>query len=80
MASREDYLVLSNLPPSSIQQKLALVVALLIILPAVVISATGTQQVKLSAVDALVPLYGMAMFVRNLRPGKQEEAVVIAFL
>jgi hypothetical protein len=61
--SRDENPVLSNLPPSSAQQKLALVVALLIVLPALLISVTGMQQVKLAAIDALVPLYGMAMFV-----------------
>jgi signal transduction histidine kinase len=65
MVSREEGLVLSNLPPSRTQQKLALIVALLIVLSAILISATGMQQVKLPAIDALVPLYGMAMFVSD---------------
>lgn len=65
MPSRDEDLVLSNLPPSRPQQKLAVVVALLIVVPAFVISTTGTQQVKLAAIDALVPLYGMAMFVSD---------------
>jgi signal transduction histidine kinase len=65
MASREEDLVLSNLPPSRRQQKLALSVALVIVLAASAISATGEQQVKLAAIDALVPLYGMAMFVSD---------------
>jgi hypothetical protein len=43
-------------------------VTLLIVLPAVLISATGMQQVKLAAIDALVPLYGMAMFVSDDPP------------
>jgi signal transduction histidine kinase len=63
--SRDENPVLSNLPPSSAQQKLALVVALLIVLPALLISVTGMQQVKLAAIDALVPLYGMAMFASD---------------
>jgi hypothetical protein len=63
--SRDEDLVLSNLPPSRTQQQLALIVALLIILPALLISATGIQQVKLTEIDALVPLYGMAMFVSD---------------
>jgi hypothetical protein len=50
MASREEDLVLSNLPPSRTQQKLALSVALVIVLAAFVISATGEQQVKLVAI------------------------------
>jgi signal transduction histidine kinase len=65
MVSRAEDLVLSNLPPSRTQQKLALVVALLIVLPALLISVTGMQQVKLAAIDALVPLYAMAMFVSD---------------
>ena len=65
MASREEDLVLSNLPPSRTQQKLALIVALMIVLVASLISATGMQQVKLAAIDALVPLYGMAMFASD---------------
>ncbi|WGD55182.1 MASE4 domain-containing protein [Bradyrhizobium sp. CB1650] len=65
MVSREEDLVLSNLPASRAQQQLALIVALLIVLPALLISATGMQHVKLAAVDALVPLYGMAMFVTD---------------
>jgi signal transduction histidine kinase len=65
MVSREKDLVLSSLPPSRMQQRLALIVALLIVLPALLISATGTQQVKLPAIDALIPLYGMAMFVSD---------------
>jgi hypothetical protein len=65
MVSREEDLVLSNLPPSRPQQELALIVSLLIVLPALLISATGMQHVKLAAVDALVPLYGMAMFVTD---------------
>jgi hypothetical protein len=65
MASHEEDLVLSNLPPSRTQQKLALSVALVIVLAASLISATGLQQVKLPAIDALVPLYGMAMFVSD---------------
>jgi signal transduction histidine kinase len=60
-----DDLVLSNLPPSRTQQQLALIVALLIVLPASLISATAMQQVKLAEIDALVPLYGMAMFVSD---------------
>src|SRR3954451_12414066 len=65
MFSRDEDLVLSNLPPSRAQEQLALVVALLIVMPAFVISATGIQQVKLAAIDALVPLYGMALFVTD---------------
>src|SRR3954452_10132759 len=65
MPAHAQDLVLSNLPPSRTQQKLALSVALLIVLAAFFISATGEQQVKLAAVDALVPLYGMAMFVSD---------------
>ena len=65
MISREEDLVLSSLAPSRAQQQLALIVALLIVLPALLISATGMQHVKLAAVDALVPLYGMAMFVTD---------------
>ncbi|MCK1595036.1 MASE4 domain-containing protein [Bradyrhizobium sp. 164] len=65
MASREGDLVLSNLPPSRTQQKLALSVALVIVLAAFLISATGEQQVRLAAIDALVPLYGMAMFASD---------------
>jgi signal transduction histidine kinase len=65
MVSREEDLVLSNLPPSRTQRRLALVVALLIVLPAVAISASGMQHVRLPAIDALVPLYGMAMFVTD---------------
>jgi hypothetical protein len=65
MASREEDLVLSNLPPSRTQQKLALSVALVIVLASFLISATGEQQVRLPAIDALVPLYGMAMFVSD---------------
>jgi signal transduction histidine kinase len=65
MASHAEDLVLSNLPPSRTQQKLALGVALVIVLAASFISATGEQQVKLAAIDALVPLYGMAMFVSD---------------
>jgi signal transduction histidine kinase len=63
--SRDEDLILSNLPPSRTQRKLALVIALLIVLSALLISATGMQQVKLAAIDALVPLYGMAMFVSD---------------
>src|SRR3954453_18342556 len=65
MVSREGELVLSNLPPSRTQQKLALSVALLIATAAIVISTAGLQQVQLAAIDALVPLYGMAMFVSD---------------
>lgn len=65
MTSREEDLVLSKLPPSRMQQQLAIIVALLIVLPACLISATGMQQVNLTAIDALVPLYGMAMFVSD---------------
>src|SRR3954454_7468778 len=65
MVSREGELVLSNLPPSRTQQKLALTVALLIATAAIVISAAGLQQVQLATIDALVPLYGMAMFVSD---------------
>jgi signal transduction histidine kinase len=65
MPAHAQDLVLSNLPPSRTQQRLALSVALLIVLAAFLISATGEQQVKLAAVDALVPLYGMAMFVSD---------------
>src|SRR3954452_5272185 len=57
--------VLSNLPPSTTQLKLALVVASVIISGAFLISAAGIQQIHLPAVDALVPLYGMAMFVTD---------------
>jgi Tfp pilus assembly protein PilX len=53
MVSRDEDLVLSNLPPSRTQQQFALIVALLIVLPALLISATGMQQVKLPAIDAL---------------------------
>jgi hypothetical protein len=42
MVSREEDLVLSNLAPSRAQQRLALIVALLIVLPALLISATVT--------------------------------------
>jgi signal transduction histidine kinase len=66
MASREDELVLSNLPPTKTQQKLALIVAMLIVAAAIVISAAGIQRVQLAVIDALVPLYGMAMFVSDL--------------
>src|SRR4051812_17677683 len=65
MPAHAQDLVLSNLPPSRTQQKLALSVALLIVLAAFFISATGEQQGKLAAVGALVPLYGMAMFVSD---------------
>src|SRR3954452_7076220 len=65
MPSHAQELVLSNLPPSRTQQKLAFSVALLITLSAMLISATGLQQVQLAAIDALVPLYGMAMFVSD---------------
>src|SRR6266516_2521852 len=65
MVSRQEDLVLSNLPPSRTQRQLAIIVALLIIVPALFISATGMQHVKLAAVDALVPLYGMAMFISD---------------
>jgi signal transduction histidine kinase len=65
MALREEDLVLSSLPPSRTQQQLALSVALLIVLMALLISITGMQQVKLAVIDALVPLYGMAMFVSD---------------
>src|SRR3954470_18416060 len=61
----EKDLILSNLAPTRTQQQLAVAIALLIVLPAFLISATGEQQVKLAAVDALVPLYGMAMFVSD---------------
>src|SRR4051812_3188326 len=47
MASGEEDLALSNLPPSRTQQKLALAVALVIVLAAALISATGMQRVKL---------------------------------
>src|SRR3954454_1266191 len=57
--------VLSNLPPSTTQLKLALVVASVIISGAFLISAAGIQQIHLPAIDALVPLYGMAMFVTD---------------
>ena len=43
-------------------------VALLIVLTALLISVTGMQQVKLAVIDALVPLYGMAMFVSDRLP------------
>src|SRR3954452_10557607 len=62
----EDFLVLSNLPPSRTQWRLALVVSLLIAILAFLISAMGLQRVKLPAIDALIPLYGMAMFVTDL--------------
>src|SRR3954447_17612519 len=65
MPAREDELVFSNLPPSRTQQQLATMVALIIVLGAVIISMAGIQQVKLPAIDALVPLYGMAMFVSD---------------
>ncbi|TFV49724.1 sensor histidine kinase [Bradyrhizobium niftali] len=65
MALREQDLVLSSLPPSRTQQQLALSVALLIVLMALLISITGMQQVKLAVIDALVPLFGMAMFVSD---------------
>jgi signal transduction histidine kinase len=65
MVSREGELVLSNLPPTRTQQKLALAVALLIVAAAIFISAAGLQRVQLAAIDALVPLYGMAMFVSD---------------
>ena len=54
--SRDEDLVLSNLPPSRTQQQLALIVVLLIVLPALLISAAGLQRVKLAVIDALVPL------------------------
>src|SRR3954453_10274200 len=62
----EDFLVLSNLPPSRAQWRLALVVSLLIAILALLISAMGLQRVKLAEIDALIPLYGMAMFVTDL--------------
>src|SRR3954471_1329583 len=62
----EDFLVLSNLPPSRTQWRLAVVIALLIVIAAVLISAGGLQPVKLAEIDALIPLYGMAMFVTDL--------------
>lgn len=65
MVSREGELVLSSLPPTRIQQRLALSVALLIVAAATIISAAGLQQVQLATIDALVPLYGMAMFVSD---------------
>src|SRR3954470_21869045 len=61
----EKDLILSNLAPTRTQQQLAVAIALLIVLPAFLISATGLQQVRLAAIDALVPLYGMAMFVSD---------------
>src|SRR3954469_5258795 len=67
MAVREgDFLVLSNLPPSRTQWRLGVIVAILIAIPAIVISAGGLQSVKLAEIDALIPLYGMAMFVTDL--------------
>ena len=54
--SRDEDLVLSNLPPSRTQQQLTLIVVLLIVLPALLISAAGLQRVKLAVIDALVPL------------------------
>jgi hypothetical protein len=65
MASGEEDLVLSNLPPSRTQQKLAVIVALVIVLAAALISVSGMQRVKLAEIDALVPLYGMAMFASD---------------
>src|SRR4051794_11900269 len=62
----EEFLVLSNLPPSRTQLRLGVIVAILIAIPAIVISAGGLQSVKLPAIDALIPLYGMAMFVTDL--------------
>ena len=65
MASGEEDLVLSNLPPSRTQQKLAVIVALVIVLATALISVSGMQRVKLAEIDALVPLYGMAMFASD---------------
>ena len=62
----EDFLVLSNLPPSRTQWQLAFVVSQLIVLPAVLISATGLQAVKLAEIEALIPFYGMSMFLSDL--------------
>src|SRR4051794_8479043 len=62
----EEFLVLSNLPPSRTQLRLGVIVAVLIVIPAVLISAGGLQSVKLAEIDALIPLYGMAMFVTDL--------------
>lgn len=65
MPARDGDPVLSNLPPSTTQLKLALVIASVIISGAFLISAAGIQQIHLPAIDALVPLYGMAMFVTD---------------
>src|SRR3954463_14351177 len=65
MPAHDGDLVLSNLPPSRTQQKLALVVASVIISGAFLISAAGIQRIHLPAIDALVPLYGMAMFITD---------------
>src|SRR3954468_14063088 len=57
--------VLSNLPPSTAQRRLALCVVL-VLLVGFVIAAGPLSSVPLTRIDAFIPVYGTAIFVNDL--------------
>ena len=61
----EDFFILSSLPPSSAQKRLALVFVFSILLVFVLIAAGPLSGVRLGRVDAFVPAYATAMFVND---------------
>ncbi len=64
-APEEQHFILSNLPPSLAQKRLALGVALFLLV-AFFITAGPLASVQLGRIDAFVPAYATAMFVNDL--------------
>ena len=59
---QEQYFILSSLSPSRAQKRLAIGVAL-ILLVTFIITAGALSNVQLGRIDAFIPAYGSAMFV-----------------
>ena len=64
-APEEQHFILSNLSPSLAQKRLALSVALLLLV-AFFITAGPLAKVQLARIDAFIPAYATAMFVNDL--------------
>ncbi len=63
--TEDDFFVVSSLPPSPAQKRLALVFVLGILVVCVLIVAGPLSGVHLSRVDAFVPAYATALFVND---------------
>jgi hypothetical protein len=64
MAPEEQHFILSNLPPGPVQKRLALCVALALLV-AFVITAGPLSTIQLGRIDAFVPAYATAMLVND---------------